>query len=111
MPDEAPAKPRPQPAAPRPREVVTIPSPEELGVTCTKPVETGIDWSAVNRRLDKLGATCFQLNQLPQGRWRVVCLLPTAQAEHSHRIEAEADAKPDAVRMTLEQAEQWAQKR
>jgi hypothetical protein len=91
--------------------VVTIPPPEELGVTCTRPDDAAIDWGAVNRRLDKLGAVCFQLDRQPQGRWRVVCLLPTAQAEHSHRIEAEADAKADAVRLTLEQAEQWAQKR
>jgi hypothetical protein len=99
-----------QPAA-RPREVVTIPTPEQLGVVSGKSAEAGIDWATVNRRLDSLGATCFQLQRLPQGRWRVICLLPTTQPEHSQRIQAEAEAKAEAVRLTLEQAEQWSQKR
>jgi hypothetical protein len=94
--------------APRPREEVRLPSPEELGVGLGRPAEAGLDWASVHRRLEGLGAVCFQMRQLPQGGWHVTCLLPTAQADRTQRVEAKAEARAEAVRLALEQAEQWA---
>lgn len=104
---EEPIEPAPPPA--RPHEEVRLPSPEELGVG--RPAEAGLDWAAVNRRLEGLGAVCFQMRQLPQGGWHVTCLLPTGQADRTQRVEAKAEARAEAVRLALEQAEQWARTR
>jgi hypothetical protein len=106
IPDEPITPPAPQ----RPREMISLPSPEELGVGSAK-ADLGIDWGTVNRRLEGLGATCFQMQRLAEGRWHVLCLLPTAQPNQTHRVEAEAGAKAEAIRLALEQAEQWAGKR
>jgi hypothetical protein len=101
-PIEPPAPPRRAP------EPVRLPSPEELGVGVGQPAEAGIDWAVVNRRLEALGTVCFQMNKLPQGGWRVTCLVPTGQPDRTRRVEAEAGARADAVRLALEQAEQGA---
>src|SRR6266511_1649956 len=101
-----PPPPRSAPAA-APREFVVLPPPEQLGVAA-RAADAGLDWTVVDRRLQALGAVCFQMNRLPQDRWRITCLLPTAQADHTHCVEAEADTKADAVRAVLEQAEKWA---
>ena len=109
---QIPDEPIAPPALPqKPRETISIPSPEELGLAAAKAGDGGIDWGAVNRRLDGLGATCFQMQRVPAGRRHVLCLLPTAQPNQTHRVEAEADAKAEALRLALEQAEQWAGKR
>jgi hypothetical protein len=97
--------------APRPPETIRLPSPEELGVGVRRTADAGLDWDTVHRRLEGLGAVCFQMNRLPQGGWRVTCLLPTGQSDRSQRIEAEAADRDDAVRLVLERAEQWAQKK
>jgi hypothetical protein len=109
QPDE-PIEPLPPPPA-RPSEPIHLPSPEELGVGTGRAAEPGIDWAAVNRRIENLGAVCFQMNRLPEGRWRVTCLVPTAQPDRTQRIEAEANVRGEAVRLALEQAEQWAQRK
>jgi hypothetical protein len=98
------------PAAPpaRSREPIRLPSPEELGVSPGQPAETGTDWATVNHRLETLGAVCFQMTRLPQGGWHVTCLVPTGQPDRTRRVEAEAEARVDAVRLVLEQAEQGA---
>jgi hypothetical protein len=109
---QIPDEPIAPPALPqRPRETISIPLPEELGLATAKAADGGIDWGTVNHRLDGLGATCFQMQRVPEGRWHVLCLLPTAQPNQTHRVEAEADAKAEAIRLALEQAEQWAGKR
>jgi hypothetical protein len=94
----------------RPREMITLPSPEELGVGAARG-DAALDWAATHRRLEALGAVCFQMHQLPRGGWGVTCLLPTGRPNTTHRVEAEADSKAEAVRLALEQAEGWAQKR
>jgi hypothetical protein len=101
----------PEEPAERPRELVTLPSPEELGVGAPRSGEAAIDWAAAHRRLEALGAVCFQMHQLPRGGWGVTCLLPTGRPDSTHRVEAQADSKAEAVRLALEQAEGWAQKR
>jgi hypothetical protein len=107
---QIPDEPIAPPPAQRPREMINLPSPEELGVGSAR-ADARIDWGTVNRRLEGLGATCFQMQRLAEGRWHVLCLLPTAQPNQTHRVEAEAGAKAEAIRLALEQAEQWAGKR
>jgi hypothetical protein len=90
---------------------VTIPSPEQFGVTAAKPAGAGADLSEARRRLKDLGAVCFQLEDLPQGQVRVVCLLSIPGTDRQHRIEAQASSEFEAVRLGLERAEQWAARR
>jgi hypothetical protein len=111
-PDE-PAAPRA--AAPAPRRIVALsmPSPETLGVPAARPAarpaaDVPVDWSAAMARLDRLGATCFQVERLPQGGSQFTCLLPTGQANQAHRIEARAGSEGEAVRLALDRAEAWA---
>jgi hypothetical protein len=106
-PDDLIPPPPPIPAA-RPREPVALPTPEQLGVAAARAAGDAVDWAAVDRRLQSLGAVCFQMNRLPQDRWCITCVLPTAQPDRTHRVEAEADTKAEAVRAVLEQAEKWA---
>jgi|SRR5579859_1628835 len=89
-----------------------LPSPEQLGVvkTLAPAPAAGIDWSAIHQRLNQLGATCFHLEKLARG-CRVTCLLPTAQADRSHRIEAEAGTEAEAVSLAIAQVESWAGRR
>jgi hypothetical protein len=85
-----------------------MPSPQELGVADLKQPENPIvDWAAVHNRLDRLGATCFQLERTPQGSCRITCLLPTDQRGRTHRIEADASTEADAVRLALARAQEW----
>ena len=86
-----------------------MPSPQELGVADVKRPENPIvDWTAVHNQLDRLGATCFQLERMPEGSFRITCLLPTNQRSCSHRIEAQASSEADAVRLALAKAQEWA---
>jgi hypothetical protein len=100
------------PPPPRP-SVLTLPSPESLGVTASAaPNASDADWTAVlHRRLKGLGATCFQVEQLnPGSECRITCLLPTRDPGRTHRIEARAASEAEAVRLALAQAEDWAGK-
>ena len=88
---------------------VSIPSPEELGVSAAKPVVAGVelDWAGVHRRLQELGAD-FLRQKLPEGGYRFTCLMPTNQPNRLHRIEAEAATEAEAVQLALNQANKWA---
>jgi len=112
----APQQPRPlvraqmpdEPAAPAPRPAIALPTPEECDVKCPpRPAAGEPDWAAVHARVKALGAVCFQVEKLAPGGSRVTCVLPTAQAGRTHRIEARAATDAEAVRVALEQAEQW----
>jgi hypothetical protein len=86
---------------------LNLPSPEQLGLNRPPaPVVARLDWTAVHERLDRLGATCFHLEKLARGA-RVTCLLPTAKADCTHRIEAVADSEAEAVALAVAQAERW----
>lgn len=102
---QAPDEPTPRPAP------LSIPSPEELGVSPARPAGGAADLAAARRRFKELGAVCFQIEDLPQGGCRIVCLLPTAQPERHHRIEAEAPTEAEAVRLALARADQWVAQR
>lgn len=121
MPVQAP--PRPNTQAPRPIKAlgkiddepaprrpasIRIPSPEELQIT-GQPVQdlppASVDWVQIRRRLDDLGSVGFQMDRLPEGGYRFICLLPTAQADRHHRIEARAASEAEAIQLVLERAE------
>jgi hypothetical protein len=103
----------PIPPAPTLRPVpLRMPSPEELGVADAKRLENpSIDWSAVHNQLDRLGATCFHLERLPEGGCRITCLLPTNQQGRTHRIEAASSTEAEALRLTFAKAQEWARER
>jgi hypothetical protein len=85
-----------------------MPSPEALGVsTFQRAEQLDIDWKSVHERLNQLGATCFHQERLPQGAYRVTCLLPTRQSKVTHRIEAEASTEAECVHLALARAEEW----
>src|SRR5262249_44258591 len=106
-PEEAIPDVRPAPAASRPAPL-TMPSPEQLGVSCAPVADRSpFDWGAVHRRLDQLGMTCFHAEKLAQGGYRLTCLLPTKLPTRSHRIEAEAATEAEAARLVLAKAEEW----
>jgi hypothetical protein len=86
-----------------------LPSPEQLGLNrpAASAAPAAVDWATVHQRLDRLGATCFHMEKLTRGA-RVTCVLPTAKADYSHRIEAVADSEAEAVALAVTQAEQWA---
>jgi hypothetical protein len=85
-----------------------MPSPEQLGIAAAKPAESTADWGALHRRLDRLSPLCCRTEKLPQGRYRVAILLPTAQADRSQHIEAEGDTEAEAAGRALDAAEAWA---
>ena len=80
---------------------LTMPSPAELGLggpPCTK----AIDWADVRRRLDRLGATGFDLQKLPSG-FRVTFEVPSSIGQQ--RAQAEAADEADAIHRALAQIE------
>ncbi|GIW80995.1 MAG: hypothetical protein KatS3mg105_2802 [Gemmatales bacterium] len=79
-----------------------LPSPEELGLTASKPV---FDWTAAHRRLEQLGATCFHIERLASGDYRVTAMFTTGSADRTRRIDAEAASAEQAAQMLLEKAD------
>ena len=97
---------------PRVQPTLSMPAPEALGVSFVRTADSPrVDWAAVHRQLDRLGASCFHLERTQDGGCRITCLLPTAQSGRIHRIEAEAAGEADAVRVTLSKAEEWCNQR
>jgi hypothetical protein len=106
------------PPAPPPRRSsetravpLMMPPPEQLGVGGTRKVENAVDWDLVHRRFHEAGATCFQLDNRPQGGCRLICLLPTANPDRTHRIETEAATEAEVARLALERLEEWTRKK
>jgi hypothetical protein len=93
--------------APRHLTVVSIPTPEEVGVAASRPAAAAVDWAATHRRLQELGVVGFCLERLPDGGSRFSCLLPRPGAASPQRIEASAGREHEAVRLCLEQAGRW----
>ena len=83
-----------------------MPTPEQLGVAPAL-VRAEFDWTAAQRRFDRLGAVCFHMDKLESGNCRFTCILPTRQSGLTHRVEAEAATSHEAVGLVLSQAEQW----
>jgi hypothetical protein len=74
---------------------IRIPTPEELGVDSKlAKSDSPIDWSMVERRLDSLGATSFQLEKTATG-FQFSCRLPL------RTIVGRGATKGEAVRHAL----------
>jgi hypothetical protein len=75
----------------------------------TGPTGVDIDWTATRQQLKALGVVTFQVGELPEGGWRFVCQLRTAQAGVLHRIEAGPVAtEAEAINLALAEAKRWA---
>jgi hypothetical protein len=83
--------------------MLSLPPPEQLGIVAAKVADLSGDWTA---RLERLGASSFHFLNVATGRWRVICLVPTSQAGHHQRVEAEAATPAEAIRIVLDKAEQ-----
>jgi hypothetical protein len=83
---------------------LSMPSPDQLGIASASAMA---DWAGVHRRLTELGALCVQGEKV-EGGYRFTCLLPTAESQRNHRIEALAASEGEAVRLALDRCEQWA---
>jgi hypothetical protein len=92
----------PHPAAAPPK--LALPPPEALGVPVPHPAAP-VDWTALRVRLDRLGATQFALERLPEGDYRFRCRLPSADPAHPRTVEVRAATEAEAVRQALAQAE------
>jgi hypothetical protein len=92
----------PKPARP---PLLTLPSPEQLGVTL-RPVENANDWTALHARMKELGIVSFHLESLSAGQARFTCWLPLDKPGLTQRIEAVADSELAAAQLALERAGQ-----
>jgi hypothetical protein len=89
------------------RPLLSIPSPEILGIVNPQRSET-IHGMEMRQRLDRLGVVCTNLEKPAQGGFRFICILPTARPARNHRVEAVADTEAEAIRLVVERSEQWA---
>ncbi|CAN5403707.1 hypothetical protein BH10PLA2_BH10PLA2_10990 [soil metagenome] len=98
-------QPRPQPQA------ILLPSPEELGIAAEKPATTTtnrpIDWAALHTRLNRLGSSSFIVQRPTSQLVRIISLFPIAE-NRVHRVEASATTEAEAVRLFMEQVDEWA---
>jgi hypothetical protein len=93
-----------------PTAKLLMPSPEELGLAAggaPNPASVDGDWNAARRRLDALGACYYRLEKADQG-FRFTCSLPYAGDPNRERhFETLAASEADAIRMALEQVDDW----
>ncbi len=87
-----------------------MPSPENLGVRAPSGPQGAGDWGVLSRRLRDLGATDFHLDHSPAG-YRFSVLLPGDRPGLTRRIDAAAATETEAVRLGLDQVEQYSQAR
>lgn len=99
-----------EPVASRP-EALHLPTPEELGIASDKAAPVlevrAIDWTAVHTRLNRLGASCFQVQHPTSQFVRIISMFPQSE-NRMHRIEASAATEAEAVRLFIEQVDEWA---
>jgi hypothetical protein len=106
----APAQPKPVIRAQAPEEarpirppLLSLPSPEQLGVA-VRPVENGADWSELHARMKQLGVLSFHMDSLPDGRSRFTCWIPGERPDLTRRIESVAANEIEAVQRGLHEA-------
>ena len=100
------------------QEMLQLPSPEELGLGAEKPAPVResksessseskvVDWTALHARLDRLRATSFMVQRPSTQLVRIISLFPVAE-NRVHRVEASAATEAEAVRLFLEQVDEW----
>jgi hypothetical protein len=89
IPDEAPV---------RPSLKLDMPSPEALGVVVPAAPP---NWTDLRVRLDRIGATGFSLDLLPEGGYRFRCQVLTANGPRT--VEGRAATEGEAVQRVLGQ--------
>ncbi|MHB1422075.1 MAG: hypothetical protein ACYC3I_02540 [Gemmataceae bacterium] len=106
----APSQPKPLIRAQAPEEpnpvrppLLTLPSPEQLGVS-VQPLENATDWTAIHSRMKELGVVSFHMDSLPDGRSRFTCWMPSARPGLNRRIESVASTEAEAVQSGLREA-------
>ena len=82
------------PDEPKAKPLAPMPTPEQLGVALPKPA----DWSELRVRLDRVGASQFQLTHQADG-WRFSCQLPGGRP-----LEGRGATEVDAVLAALDGA-------
>lgn len=91
------------PATPAP---VAMPSPDQLGVA-GRTADGGCDWAAIHRQMQDLGVASFQMDRPDGDIYQFTCMMPTADAGRTHRIEARGATQAEAVRRALNEARRW----
>jgi len=89
---------------------VAMPSPDQLGVNI-RPAAGACDWTAIHKRMQDLGVVSFQMDRLNADVFQITCLLPTAEAGRTHRIEAHGATEAEAMRCALDEAQRWKSQR
>lgn len=90
----------PKPARP---PLLTLPSPEQLGVAVRTDGNTA-DWTALRASMKELGVLSFYMELLPDGRTRFTCWMPSDRAGLTRRIESVAATETEAVQQGLQEA-------
>lgn len=98
-------------ASPSAMTRLQLPAPDHLGIEperkpqdAPRVVISTLDWSAVRRRLDDLGVTCFQVEKMTEG-YRFSCVVPMAKAHWQRRLDVIAATETEAVVTALREAE------
>lgn len=97
---QAPEEPRPA----RP-PLLTLPSPEQLGVA-VRPNDNAADWTALRVRMKELGVLSFHLDSLANGQTRFTCWMPSDRPGLTRRIESVAATEVGAIQGGLQAASQ-----
>jgi len=108
--DDEPMQPPSTQLPPPPPAPVQLPPPEHLGIASCSAAGDAPDWSTTHHRLDDLGVSGFHLERLVNG-YLVTCELPTDRPSILHRVEVKSATQAEAVRLLLQQAEEWARKK
>jgi len=94
---------------------LTIPTPDTLGLDLPRvgeQIQSKIDWSGARQKLDKLGATFYRLEKVPDGKFRFTCALPHPKlADRQQQFEATGSTEEESIRQVLAQIEHWLEAR
>ena len=86
-----------------------MPSPAQLGIAPTRSLDLGtVDWGFARRKLDQLGAVCFNLEKRSEGGYRFSCHFSTTEAGRTHRVEATAATEAEVLGLVVAKADEWA---
>lgn len=106
----APTQPKPLIRAQAPEEpkpvrppLLTLPSPEQLGVS-VRPAENSAGRTTLSARMKELGVLGFHIDSLPDGRSRFTCWIGGDRPGLTRRIEAVAATESEATQRGLQEA-------
>lgn len=106
----APAQPKPLVRAQAPEEpkparppLLTLPSPEQLGVA-VRPAANVADSNTLHARMKELGVLGYHIDSLADGRSRFTCWMPSDRPGLTRRIEVVAATETEAAQRGLQEA-------